>query len=326
MLKRKPISPNINRSDYNNGGLHEYDPYIIKSDNGSIDVIIDKKWWESLCPFIQKLIRERLSDFEIDDIEVPHESDEKGMNKLKILDQSYLDGYDYHIWYDSHMVNGPKDVQMIYISPEIKDILFEFYKNHNDKTLLDKLTTFKNQIRDKMESGKEYFMRLSSTSGKNWRDIIPMANMDDIINNLTKNKIFLDREYSRRNKDTNLILIPWNDKMDKRYEFRIFVKNGQLVGASQQWWSTLFNYTQEELEVIEHALNYISFLKDVPYQDFVGDVYIDMDEKVCKLIELNPFGAHCGAGSALFNWITDYKILYGLIEDPQLRYLSVINY
>ncbi len=63
------------------------------------------------------------------------------------------------------------------------------------------------------------------------------------------------------------------------------------------------------------------------YKDFVGDVYIDMDEKVCKLVEVNPFGAHCGAGSGLFNWITDYDILYGnSSEEPELRYLSIINY
>ena len=345
MLKRKPISPNINRSDYNNGGLHEYDPYIIKSDNGSIDVIIDKKWWESLSPFIQKLIRERLSDFEIDDIGVPpippippippesNESDTscdpKGMEKLKILDQSYLDGFDYHIWYNNKMKNGPQNVQMIYISPEIKDILLYLHENYNDKSIqswLDKLTTFKNQINDIMVPDQKYFMRLSSTSGKNYQDVRPMCTTEDILSNLIKNKIFVKREYGRKNKDTYLILIPWNDDMDERYEFRIFVKDGKLVAASQQWWSTLFNYTQEEIDIIDKAINNISFLKDIIYQDYIGDVYIDINEKVCKLVEINPYGAHCGAGSSLFNWITDYDILYNKVNDPQLRYLSVINY
>lgn len=325
MLKRKPIPPDINRLDYNNGGLHDYDPYIILDK----DIIINKIWWQSLTPFIRQLIKNRLNNFHVKDVSIPHKIDNT-FQELQILDQCYLDGFDYHIWFNSELKNGPQDVQMIYISLEIKDILLELHDNYHDYSvrfsLPEKLNDFLGQITNKMEAGKEYFMRLSSTSGKNDRAIMPMCNVDDILNNLIKNKIFVKREYMRKNKDTYLILIPWNDKMDERYEFRIFVKDDKLVGASQQWWSTLFNYTQEELEVIEYALNHITFLKDIPYKDYIGDVYIDIEEKVCKLVEINPFGAHCGAGSALFNWITDYDILYNKKKGPELRYLSVINY
>lgn len=46
-----------------------------------------------------------------------------------------------------------------------------------------------------------------------------------------------------------------------------------------------------------------------------------------KLIKLNPFGAHCGAGASFFNWHTDHDLLYGKTNnDPELRYLSAINY
>ena len=70
----------------------------------------------------------------------------------------------------------------------------------------------------------------------------------------------------------------------------------------------------------------IEFINKVTYNTFIADVYIDMDNIVCHLIELNPFGAHSGAGASFFNWKHDYHQLCGLNENVELRYLSVINY
>ena len=184
------------------------------------------------------------------------------------------------------------------------------------------LTSLRDEIARNMDDGIHYFMRLSSTSGKNERHVSPMKNADDIMDNLIKNKIFLQREYYRE-KDTYLILIPWNDKIEKRNEFRIFVKNGKLTGITQQWWSQCFNYSQEELILFQHSLENISFLDKIPYPDYVGDVYIENGE--CKLIEINPFGAHIGAGSGLYNWVDDFDILYNLKSDLQFRYLSIVR-
>lgn len=63
---------------------------------------------------------------------------------------------------------------------------------------------------------------------------------------------------------------------------------------------------------------------------FVADVYVNVNTKICHLIELNPFGAASGAGSSLFNWYKDYDLLYGINHDKnkeiELRYLSIIEY
>ena len=83
--------------------------------------------------------------------------------------------------------------------------------------------------------------------------------------------------------------------------------------------------TQEELEGFEEALSNLTFLDHIPYHTFVADVYIDTSTHTCHLIELNPFGAHCGAGASFFNWVTDYDVLYGL-KPAEMRYLSAINY
>jgi hypothetical protein len=309
MIKRIPIYPDINKEDYNNGGMHEYDPYSIKNNN----IEINKRWWESLTPYIQNLIKSR-RDIQIEPKEI-----------LKMLDQSYLDGFDYHIWQDSYIEDFPQNVEFIYINKDTKKLLLDLHDHKVVKS--KKLDKLKIQIAMKMNINTQYFMRLSATSGKNYRAVKPMCNVEEVIDNLIKNDIFVKREYLRE-KDTYLFLMPWNDKIEKRNEFRIFVKGGKLTGITQQWWSQLFNYTQEELEIFEKAFTNISFLDKVEYKDWIGDVYVDMDEQKCKLIEINPFGAHCGAGSGLFNWKTDYDKLYGLVngEEVEFRYQSIIKY
>ena len=62
-------------------------------------------------------------------------------------------------------------------------------------------------------------------------------------------------------------------------------------------------------------------VKDIlPYNDYVMDVFVDImtEDKASKkremkvfIIEINPFGAGSSSGSALFEWKTDYDLLYG---------------
>ena len=188
------------------------------------------------------------------------------------------------------------------------------------------LQEFKNVISDILKPNTEYFVRLSSTSGKNEKSVKPFTTTEDIISHIASVKLFVDQEY-RRDKISSLIIMPWNDQIDDRYEFRIFVVDGILTAASQQNARELYNYSAEELESIEYALNHISFLNDAVCKTYVADVYIDVDDRTCHLIEINSFGVHSGAGAALFHWITDYDILHGLNDGPpELRYLSIINF
>ena len=332
MLKRVPIYPNIIRSNYNNNNIHEYDPYL-QNENENL-TIIDADWWNSLTYYIKKLIEMRLNNkFKLGQITIPHElSQSTNDNKnLKIIYQSYLDGFDYNVWYTDNIPNGPKNVKIIHIPDTIKKILFSIYMKEisrstdkNDINMNVDIYAFKNEINKNMEIGKEYFVRLSSTSGKNVKQIDSFTNADDIISHLVSNKLFVTQEYCR-DKDTYLILVPWNDIIDSRCEFRIFVVNNKLTAASPQKFWELHQYSSEELKSIEHALSNISFINSVIYHTFVADIYVNMETQTCHLIELNPFGAHCGAGSSLFNWITDYDVLHGLSQ-PELRYLSIINY
>ena len=324
MLKRIPILPDIKRIDYNTNNIHEYDPYIIQNDG----ILIDTDWWKSLTYYTKKCIEVKLNGkFELGLVKVPHEKQHDTTNKvLSIVYQSYLDGFDYNVWYNSNIPNGPKNVKIIHIPDTIKKILLGIYMK--EISISDEvLDSFKNEIKKCMIDGVkdvEYFVRLSSTSGKNTKAITPFTNVNKIISHLISNKLFATQEYSR-DKDTYLIMVPWNELIIPRYEFRIFVVNNKLTGASPQNFWELYQYSQEELEIFEVALSNIKFIGYVQYHTFVADVYIDMETKTCNLIELNAFGAHCGAGSSLFNWITNYDVLHGMSQ-PELRYLSIINY
>ncbi len=114
----------------------------------------------------------------------------------------------------------------------------------------DVLMNFKTEISNKMIPNMKYFVRLSSTSGKNVKSVRPFSNVNDIISHITSNKLFVEQEY-KRDKDSYLVLVPWNDNIDDRYEYRIFVVDGKLTAASQQNCRELYNYTSDELEMIE---------------------------------------------------------------------------
>lgn len=75
MIKLNPISwynveENKFSSTYNNRNLHTYDPYYQTDDK----LFIDKEWWNSLIPYAQNLIREKigLDKIELCHVVIPH--------------------------------------------------------------------------------------------------------------------------------------------------------------------------------------------------------------------------------------------------------------
>jgi hypothetical protein len=83
---------------------------------------------------------------------------------LLTLYQSYLDGFDYHIWYNDNIPNGPKNVKVINIPSDTQQLLMK--KVRSDNPQLDALRDEINNYLNKGLSTNGYFVRLSSTSGK----------------------------------------------------------------------------------------------------------------------------------------------------------------
>jgi hypothetical protein len=293
-LIRKPIYPDRDGLVCNNRNVHEYTPYIIGDTN-----IIDEEWWNSLSSQCQDMIKSRTnksagdqeafsSNFILSKVQIPHEFQFDNSEKfLGTIYRAYIDSFDYNMWYPyiKNLQNCPKDIIMLEITLELKTLFVKLYEkqdswnNHVDDPHLSK---FYNELKSKINYDNEYFLRMSSTSGKNEESVKIFTNADDILNHITTIKLFVDQEYKRRDKESYIILMPWNYKIESRYEFRIFVVNNILTGVSQQNRYDLYNYTTEELEMIEMALNNISFLKLCPYSTYVGDVFVDIETKQCQ--------------------------------------------
>jgi hypothetical protein len=308
----------LNRASLNSNNHHEYDPCEIQEDG---KLAIDVSWWANdLTPGMRDQIRRQVGYFQLKDIEIPHFSMEKDvMKSLTEVYRAYLDGFDYQLWYSKDIPNGPKGVLRLFLNDRTKNDLLT---NCDSSSILR--LKLESDIRGLLTPDQEYFVRLSTTSGKNEKPVRPMKTAKEIVAHLGAVEEFKTREYMRH-KETYLILVPWNDTIDPRCEMRIFVVNGKLTAASPQRYWELHQHTSEELEAFEYALNNITFLDKVLYKTFVADIYVNVSERVCHLIELNPFGAHSPAGSSMFNWIDDYDILYGNAP-AEFRYLSAINH
>lgn len=296
--------------NYNTSNLHEYDPYVYDTADGMLR--IDSCWWTSLPLIARSLIRSRVKLFDCDnEVAVPH-AHVIHESELAVY-RSYIDAYDYQYW------NMRRDVIIIRLTADEKQTLARMAKNRMlqarkpDPVDWSRLACLANGIRDAIEhlaSPARVFMRLSGTSGKNEVPVEPLTASDNAIVRLTSNILFLNQEYER-DKETAVILMPWCDEIERRTEFRVFVVDGRITAVSQQHWRELFGYSDEELDTVESAILGATFLRNAPYRRFVADVWVSFADKECHLIEYNPFGAHCGAGSALFEWQRDRAILYG---------------
>ena len=314
---RKPIYPDFSKLSYQENNFYEYSPYIIFERKN----IIDKSWYNGLSDYCKNLIKNRIN-FELENIQIPHSKQSDNEDKfLYNIYRTYIDSFDYNLWYNSDLELGPSNTKLIKITDDVKKVLISMYENQQKYSI--ELREFKNKIENVLIPGNEYFVKLSGTSGKNEKSINKFSNSNDIIFHLASVKLFVDQEY-KRDKETYLILVKWDDKIELRNEFRIFVYNKKITGISQQS-KKLFNYTQDELEIFQEAFENIDFIKNLPYKDCILDVYVNIELKKCILIEINPFGAHCGAGSSLFKWDDDYELLHSNLDSVEFRYLSIIN-
>jgi len=108
----------------------------------------------------------------------------------------------------------------------------------------------------------------------------------------------------------------WNDEL----ELRVFVHNKKVTAISQYVWSCPGYFSkQSDPKLIEIAAKVIDYIQGEIIitlsgsigDSFVADLYYDDVLDKLRVIEFNCFGYWLAAGSALFHWINDKKILYG---------------
>lgn len=125
--------------------------------------------------------------------------------------------------------------------------------------------------------------------------------------------------------EINIYLIKWIDiKPESEFEFRVFVFNNKITAISQQNIHSLvhnnyfddgiFNeFIKKKLDIIvnyfyEEMISKITWISNYTF-DFAV-----IDNKP-YFIELNSFGKEYAAGSALYHWLLDEKILYNDFSD-----------
>jgi hypothetical protein len=311
---QEPIPLNIRTSDYNNNNLHTRTPYVIDDEN---TLTIDTGWWNGLTQYIKNLLNKRLgASFKLGNVTIPHEF--QSDDRLLTVYQTFQDGYDYNVWYEEKKGICPIGIKMVKLSGTEKVSLMK-----KDLSCLNELIAQFNEI---FKERKPYFVRTSSTSGKNRIPIKPFDNTDDVLKYLISVDEFVLREFNRKEKDTYIIFIPWNSCINARNEFRLFVVNRKLTCASPQKWWVCHDYQSEEMAAIIEAIVGTNIYEKSPYDTFVADVYVDFEKKTCNLIEFNCFGDHSGAGASLFNWENDHDLLYGVAQktDDNLSEVSGI--
>ena len=179
--------------------------------------------------------------------------------------------------------------------------------------------------------GTKYFVRSEDVSLKEGiNGIGPYTNFKSIIESMVTCRY----GHSPINNNSSIIILylcPFLENIDKMKEFRIFVCKNKITAISQQ---AIYNsnYILNKLNdhdknnlinkwiniIIEYFENEIK-KKIIHIDSYVVDFAILNDDKP-YFIEINSFGKEYTSGSALFNWIEDYDILYGLTDYIEFRY------
>lgn len=300
---------------YNCTNQKEYNPFYFDGDK----LIIDETWFGTLLPETQEQLMKYNVNFT--SVKVPHEFTSLENDDINNIFNSM---FEYQKWYSEKITNGPKNVSVIKLSTSLKAKLAKISKvrhlvgrNVNGADLDDL-----DELEKVLPSSEGWFIRLSNNSGKHDRPLKPVHNFKELVDQLTNSKEFLNIEYEPKiPKESYLIILPWETRMEKKYEFRLFVYNRKITCASQQEWYKSYSYTDQEIGMFLSRIQKIKFIEDLPYQNCVVDVWFNPGDSEFHLIECNPFGTHCSSGSNLFNWISDSVVLHGG-SDFELRVVA----
>jgi hypothetical protein len=301
-----PISQNL-LNIYNNCNYYIQRPWILLDDN---KIFINKEWFEKQNELFSKTILELLNKNNIDMINMLPQNYEASfvMNELETkIYNLYLYNFNYSVWYSNEIIS---DVTIINLDSEkIREICINcLYCNKLFDVEILKLQNDYDKIENALDKYNDYvFVRLDQRSAKKDYGIIPLNNTKDILHHLIFSKSLYKNVYNK-NLDVKLIIMPWKN-IKKKYEFRIFIYNKNVVAISQQHLYNKFKYDVIKIHKIITLINNSNFIKKLPYNDVVCDVYIDIINNLCNLIDCKPYGAYSSSRSSLFCWVKDKNVL-----------------
>lgn len=156
---------------------------------------------------------------------------------------------------------------------------------------------------------KEIFVKLESRSPKdyiqNWpkEDYKALHNAREIVDALLGSmRTFEDLVFLTQLKDKVILYIrPFAD-LERRYEWRVFVKDKKVIGISQQFYKETFSYNESYINILEKDILYFmneTCIPNITVSNFVADLYVynyiylsNLGEFILfpSIIETNPYG------------------------------------
>ncbi len=134
-----------------------------------------------------------------------------------------------------------------------------------------------------------------------------------------------------REEPVGLFLLPFCSHFDCDKEFRVFVCKNRVTAISQYneaeecgWGACsdtdLTKIVNHTVTLLVAMLKQAAVLKLALPASFTLDVFCHADQDFAvEVIELNFFGAQLPTGSCLFDWVKDYRMLYGLSNTLEVR-------
>jgi hypothetical protein len=238
-----------------------------------------------------------------------------GLNHLLML---YMDSFDYQHYHDETTMGL---ASIIPVPNKYKEEMAEItnirlqserpIKHFLERDAIEYLLPL---IRVAMVSHLMWFVKLSTKSSKNDSTLRGVDTVEDILDIITSSPALYKYEWQRQTKPTYIILKPWNSLINSYTEFRLFVWANKVTAATQQCWYIQVDHSQEYIDTVINVINDYKHSQKLP-PNCVLDVVILEDAKII-IIELNPW---ISSGGGLFDWTVDYKVLYGLEGDAELR-------
>lgn len=167
--------------------------------------------------------------------------------------------------------------------------------------------------------GRDYFIRTETVSLKYGQHKAgPYTEMTKILESLVTS---IDGHTPIYDNTTELTLyfIPW-EQLSLDREYRGFVCNHRLTALSQQHVYNLYHGAdiKRDAEIVLKYFHEVMRERITFLPDYSFDIAI-LEGDQPYFIEMNCFGTQYAAGSALFGWIEDHDILYGVGADADKK-------
>jgi len=184
---------------------------------------------------------------------------------------------------------------------------------------------------DEIFDGTEYFIRSESVSLKEGKHGIgPYKDFKSVIESIVTFRLG-HTSIKEKTTEITLYLCEFKKNLNRMREFRVFVCKNKITAISQQ---SLYDINdilepltdKERNELIYKWIDIIKSYFDLEVRQKITHIdsyvmdFAILDDDSPYFIELNSFGKEYASGSALFGWIQDYNILYGLSDVIEFRY------